>query len=101
MTKKMKNLISNNNIFKLMKLHSTLNKRHYGSHFGLLPSATWCPQLFSSHNMLAMALDAANPRLYVETFRVPTSCICHAPELRQEAFEPTVEIMCTSIFLDI
>ena len=42
---------------------------------GLFPSATECQQLFSSHNMLA--LDAVNARVYVETFRVPTACICH------------------------
>ena len=46
----------------------------YGGQYGLYPEATECRQAFSNHNMLAMTEDLTP---YVDTFRIPSACVCH------------------------
>ena len=56
----------------------------YGGQRGLYPSATSCRQLYSNQRLLALNDDASD--VYVETFSVPSACVCAIVDA--EPFEP-------------
>ena len=46
----------------------------YAGRDGRYPSATVCKQMYSLQNMLA--IDDRDGTVYVETFRIPSACVC-------------------------